>query len=211
MKASDFSKALKALAHTLHQLGADQSSVRVDLIASAFSGSTQVSALLATPFDIPDEQTVGSTLGEVADDLVAIEGLVRAVAKPSFVKDWKCLVSILRQNSRMQIRDFVATLEKAFGGASEPFKNPEETLVDAFVRRLSETQHAGDDFRRVVAALEANKAVKQEDMALIATRFAFKTAKSTPRKTSLARIVRRGDSSEAAGAKDRATKGQSAA
>jgi hypothetical protein len=160
---------------------------------------------------VEGKSTTSPTLAELLRDLETFEPALKVLAKPSFIKDWKCLVSILRQNPTMAIRDFVAALEDSFRRGAEPFPQSGETLVDAFVRRLGESQHSLEEFHRVVSALETSKAIKQDEMAQIATRFAFKTAKSTPRKTSLARIKRRSDSSEAAGAKDRATKGKSAA
>lgn len=210
MRARDFARALGALADAM-SIEQMRSSERIREVMPAFQRNESVADIVALAQEFEPQSGIGATLGELASDLNAYNEFFERACKPSFRDDAKALVRVWRHLGPMSIREFIATLQDAFKPAGGPYAKPGESLVEAYVRRLNETKHDPTHFPAVVAALENTKDLKKADVVEIASRFAFRMAKSTSRADALARIKRQHESSELAGAKDKATRGTSAA
>jgi hypothetical protein len=214
MKAIQFQSIISELAAMFSELGLEDVSRRMSLIAKGFDHAPSLSMMqfveAAKPLLNDHSDGEQPTIGDVLRDFGRIAPLIAVISKAPFLADFKLWLRSLANAENMSIRAYIEALGRAFE-PTEPKPHVGESLVEAYARRLTETQHDASQFPAVYGHLEADKRLTKSDIVDIASRFAFRMAKSTPKKEALAKIWKQHDTSETSAVKSRAMDGKSAA
>ena len=212
MKFSELRKHLEALAEALDGVGAQDSSRAVRTMSDGLKpfNKRDVADLelvtLAPSFDVGSRPQVR----EFQYVLLTFEGFFARAAKAPVKAAFNTLKTIVNDRQDMAIRSFIEALHQAFS-PDRPVPSADETVVDAYVASLRAAKHDDQRFPQLYHQLSTDDRLSKDDIVEIASKFAFKMAKSTSKKTALERIWKMHNASETFAAKSRAMKGKSAA
>lgn len=212
MKFAELCRNLKELARALEAVGATKDATALSNLAAALQpfGKRDVAALKSL---LPEGESGadGQTLRAPLQALNAFSAFIERAARPSLRTAFNDLKMVMNDRQDMTIRSFVDALHSAFTPDRPLPANDEQSVVDAYVDALGRAKHDDKKFPLLFEALSADERIGKDELVAIASRFAFRMAKSTSRKVALERIWKMHNASETFAAKSRATKGKSAA
>lgn len=211
MRISEFRRVLIELANALETIGAGSRSAALLELAEGLApfGRRDVSEMECASTQ-PKIEAEGLTVGDAFNTIRAFQGFVTRIAKPSVQTALNLAGTIVNDRQEMTIRSFIDSLHAAFS-PDRPHAANDASLCDAYVDALTEAKHDDKKFPRLFEALSSDERLSKDDVVEIASKFAFKMAKSTSKKIALERIWKMHNASETFAAKSRATKGKSAA
>lgn len=212
MKFSELRKHLNSLSSALDALGAKESAAAVRLVSDGFApfNKRDVSELESLEFIDPDNSGELPQLREFTFVLLSLDGFASQTMKPRVREAFNRLRIFVNDRQEMTIRSFLGALHDAFS-PDRPKPRGDETLADVYVSALTEVKHDDERFPKLFGQLSHDERLSKDDVVEIASRFAFKMAKSTSKKTALEKIWKIHNASETFAAKSRAMKGKSAA
>lgn len=212
MKVAALRRVLADLSSGLSQVGAPALASALSELADSLSpfDAREVSDLkFAAP--LPDRSGIGDRmLSEPLEALSAFDAFIARTAKPTVRGALNDLRIFLNDRQHMTIRSFIDALHAAFS-PERPQPANDASLVQTYVDALKDAKHDDERFPKLYKALSTDERLNKDDVVQIASKFAFKMAKSTSKKVALERIWKMHNASEAFAAKSRSTKGKSAA
>lgn len=212
MKFSEFRKHLNSLSSALDAVGAKDSAAAVQLISDGLSpfNKRDVSELESLEFVDPSNSGERPQIREFIYVLNSFDDFISRTTKPSARAAFNALRIFVNDRHEMTIRSFLGALHDAFS-PDRPRAGEGESLVAAYVDALTDAKHDEARFPKLFGQLSNDERLSKDDIVEIASRFAFKMAKSTSKKTALEKIWKIHNASETFAAKSRAMKGKSAA
>lgn len=211
MRISELRRHLDKLAAALESVRADVSAVPVRMVSDGLRpfGRRDVAELESLHVESAPGGT-GPQVREFQVVLSAFDGFIAQTAKPSVRDAFNRLRIFVNDRQGMAIRSFIDALHHAFS-PDRPRPGLGETIVDTYVAALQDSKHDDERFPRLFGALSDDERLNKDDVVEIASRFAFRMAKSTSKKTALERIWKMHSASETFAAKSRTMRGKSAA
>lgn len=212
MKFSELRKHLDSLSSALNAVDAEDSATAVRLISDGFMpfNKRDVSELESLEFRNPENSGERPQLREFTYVLISFDEFISRTMKPATRAAFNTLRIFMNDRQEMTIRSFFDALHDAFS-PDRPKARDGQTLVEVYVSALTEAKHDDEQFPRLFGQLSNDERLSKDEVVEIASRFAFKMAKSTSKKSALEKIWKIHNASETFAAKSRAMKGKSAA
>lgn len=152
----------------------------------------------------------GANLSTLVKTLRTFDGFISRAASASTRGGFYHLQTLMNDRQDMTIRSFIDALHSAFS-PERPNPANDTSLVDAYVDALRAAKHDDKKFPALFETLSSDERLTKDDVVEVASKFAFKMAKSTTKKAALAGIWKMHSASETFAAKSKASKGKSAA
>ncbi len=212
MKFSELRKQLNSLSSALEALDANESAAAVRLVSDGLAPFNKRDVSELESLEVRDPENTGERpqLREFTYVLISFDDFISRTMKPATRAAFNSLRIFVNDRQEMTIRSFLGALHDAFS-PDRPKPRGDETLVDAYVSALTDAKHDDEGFPKLFGQLSNDERLNKDDVVEIASRFAFKMAKSTSKKTALEKIWKIHNASETFAAKSRAMKGKSAA
>ena len=217
MKSSAFADRLEEVAEMFASAQATSASAALGMLVPIFrvlpaKSVTDVTKKL-TEHDFPSASFMQARLETIARLLPAVERFAAAIASKTVAADFTAFAMLLEKNKSAGLDQFVAKateiLANPVAGKPKTAKAPKSLrtdLVEQYNKRLEEA--LGDDpgFRQEIAQLQLDAEMASGEMAALAKRFAFVSAKG--REQALKKIMSRHQDLMIARAASRATAGR---
>lgn len=208
MKPGEFTQKLGNLSSSLANLGAKDSAVRVAEVAE-FVGSSQLKSVAELAKRIhaasPETSGEGETVGSAGVVLIRVARLVEAVGgAKAFIADLKTLGEALEKPALQGaiFSELRAALERP-APPPQPINDLRTELVVAYLRRL-EAALGETEFHNVFVELKANKKMRQQEIAALASAFMSKGPSKETRPNALNRILARHQNLESIAGRNKA-------
>ena len=218
MKSISHLRQLLSLSTLFQELGRAETARRLNKFVEVISGKNMRSArdILKPLAAISCPSGKKLIENEVwLRDLQAMLKFAEREFSKSFVKFFSSFVNECSRFSSMNFNDLIEMLAHGRDTslrskkASPASASPES--IAGYVLALEEAMHDELKFPVVFSKLENDRAMKRNDVVEIASRFAFRMAKSTPKKVALQRIWDQFETSSLMGSKIESQDGRSAA
>ncbi|MDQ8700118.1 hypothetical protein [Hyphomicrobium sp. LHD-15] len=217
MKSTAFADRLEEVAELFAAGQATSASTALKTLVPIFrvlpaKSVTDVTKKL-TEHDFPSASFMQARVETIARLLPALEKFTAAIASKAIAADFAALTALLEKHKNASLDQFVAKATEALAhsvaGKTKPTKAAKTLrtdLVEQYNKRLEEA--LGDDpgFRQIVSQLQHDAEMTSGEMAALAKRFAFSTAKG--RDQALKKIMSRHQDLMIARAASRATAGR---
>lgn len=164
----------------------------------------------AKKLSVENEADGAINLGELRHVLAMQKPVVEAIGKTSSIKSFYSFFTTVEHLERMNLNSFLRALCAQTDEPTNDNADKNRTVED-YVAELKKSIHDEKAFEKIFEALKADKAMRQPEIAAIASAVAFPMAKSTKRQIALERIVKQHENSLTLGAKIDAQRGKSAA
>lgn len=214
MKVGEIRNALELLAAALE--APEQSAIKsfCAVFPAADMRSLPQFLKIAEPTPIVSHDRTSKSISDVHDSLQRFIPFARSYAKPALVKDLGALVDMLSRHRSASVPDFVEAARQRLANASlrkAPATGVRDDVVAAYVKELEDTYKDKSSFISVFDRLRADKNVRKQEAAAIASHFVHETAVTTARPEALRRILQKHEFYISSAAKARAMSGRSAA
>jgi hypothetical protein len=222
MKVKEFVCVLREYARVIDAHGGNDLAAVMDQLIEAWSPAmtwSMKNLLGRSGPRAPLPEAEGVSVRDFREALVRLQHVVGSIAKKGFNDDLAALINSLEPHDKKDLAAFVVAcqqaLERVNASKTKADKSSntsiDEALIRQYVERLQATHKDSAQFVPVYEELQANKRIKQAELAKIASLVAYETAAGTSRKEALRRIWLIHDNYATAAAKSKFSSGKSAA